>query len=102
LATIVHQWRWWTRTARPGNAWRQVVERQRHERDHGSSVSSIRSSRSALDGDTVVFGVPKDLFLAGTAYVFRLIPDDVSATSVSGTLLLCLVMLGTGPYFVRR
>jgi hypothetical protein len=57
---------------------------------------------AALDGDTVVFGVPKDLFQAGSAYVFRLIPDSVPATSVSGTLLLCLVMLGTGAYFVRR
>jgi hypothetical protein len=31
-----------------------------------------------------------------------LIPDSVPATSVSGTLLLCLVMLGTGAYFMRR
>ena len=60
-----------------------------------------------LDGDTAVigaFGDDDNGSAAGSAYVFRLFPDDdgdVPAVNGFGTVLLLLAMLGTGVYFVR-
>ncbi len=63
----------------------------------------------ALSGDTAVAAATFDDHAggddAGAAYVFRLFQDDdgdVPAVRGIGTVLLLLVILGTGVYFVRQ
>jgi hypothetical protein len=56
----------------------------------------------AVDGDIALIGAPGNDD-NGSAYVFRLIPDqDVPAAGSIGIVLLLLAVLGTGVYFSRR
>jgi hypothetical protein len=60
----------------------------------------------AFDGDTALIGAGGDDDNgtdAGSAYVFRLIPDqDVPAVGGFGMVLLVLAVLVSGVYFMRR
>jgi hypothetical protein len=60
----------------------------------------------ALQGDTAVIGARwnhSNAINSGSAYVFRLSPDDdVPAVGGYGTALIVLALLGTTAYFVRR
>jgi hypothetical protein len=58
----------------------------------------------ALDGDTALVGADYDDdngTNSGSAYVFRLYDDDVPATNAIGLVLLLMVVLGSGVYFMR-
>ena len=87
-------------------AWALTAEQEAKLLASDGAPYDLFGESVALDGDTAIIGAWRDDdngWDSGSAYVFRLIPDeDVPATTVVGLALLLLAVLGTGVYFMPR